>query len=32
MQPQEPPLKYDLINAEGSGANKKLIGKTFVVK
>ena len=31
MVPQEPKLNYDLIAADGSGANKKLIGRTFSV-
>jgi len=31
MVPQEPKLDYDLIAKDGSGANKKLIGKTFSI-
>lgn len=31
MVPQDPELKYDLINAEGNGANKSLLGQTFEV-
>ena len=31
MVPQEPKLDYDLIAKDGSGANKKLIGRTFSI-
>jgi len=31
MVPQEPKLDYDLIDKDGSGANKKLLGRTFSI-